>query len=106
MDAEERTEPEVSVSYLIFFVCLFLEVEVLYVIFNSSVSDLRCKKETYVVSHTCICLIYLQKRAPKMHALYKRAWAYASDATPSRRKIMLDYSSALAVANLSCTSHT
>lgn len=61
---------------------LLLELEVLCLIFNKPVSDLHCKKEM-CVSHACICLMHLQKRATKMHALYnKRAQAYASDATP------------------------
>lgn len=60
---------------------LLLELEVLWLIFNNPVSDLHCKKEM-CVSHACICLMHLQKRATKMHAVYKRAWAYASDATP------------------------
>lgn len=53
---------------------LLLELEVLCLIFNNPVSDLHCKKEM-CVSHACICLMHLQKKATKMHTLYKRAWA-------------------------------
>lgn len=60
---------------------LLLELEVLCLIFNNPVRDLHCKKGM-CVSHACICLMHLQKWATKMHTLYKRAWVYASDATP------------------------
>lgn len=60
---------------------LLLELEVLCLILSNPVSDLHCKKEM-CLSHACICLMHQWKRATKMHALYKRAWAYASDATP------------------------
>ncbi|KAF2986198.1 hypothetical protein EK904_009726 [Melospiza melodia maxima] len=79
---EERREPEISEL-----ADLLLELEVLCLIFNKPVSDLHCKKEM-CVPHACICLMHLQKRATKMHALYKRAWAYACDATPEPQGVL------------------
>lgn len=63
--------------------------------------------EMYVVSYTCICLMYLQRKSPRDAYLTEGHGLKLVMLLQSLvdKNHMLDHSSALAMAYLSCTWH-